>query len=96
MKSAKNPAPGTPDAAGLAGARTAARPGRAGATSSGWRWPGVASVIAVVALLGLGLGMYPTVAAWYTQVDQSRVISNSVARMDDDPAANAEALRLAH
>lgn len=95
VKKAKDRTSALPDAADAppAGGAPAARAN--GASSGKWRWPWAASVIALVAMLGLILGMYPTVAAWYTQLDQSRVIRNSVAMMDANPQANAKELSLA-
>lgn len=61
-----------------------------------WKLSIASLVIAVVALAGLGVWMYPRVASWYHQLDQSRVIADAGTVVDHDKATDAEQIALAH
>lgn len=41
-----------------------------------WRFPVLASVAALVAWFGMCVALYPTVASWFSQYDQSRLVTN--------------------
>lgn len=61
-----------------------------------WRLSVAALVIAVVALSGLCVYMYPRAAAWFSQLDQSRVIDNAATTVDGDAATEKGQIALAH
>lgn len=61
-----------------------------------WRLPVASTIVAVLALAGLCVLMYPNVASWFAQLDQSRIISDAARIVHGDDAENAEQLRLAH
>lgn len=61
-----------------------------------WRVPVFALVIALIALSGLGIWTYPSAAAWFSQLDQSKIIGNSANVTEGDRAENAKQLELAH
>ncbi|TDP93120.1 sortase A [Leucobacter luti] len=71
--------------------RTAAR------TAARWRPSALTIVIAVLALAGIGAGLYPMSAGWLSSYNQSKVLSTSVANLDsltpsaDEQLAAAEA-----
>jgi len=82
--------PSTAPAPGTARGRRAARPART------WRLPVAAVVVAVIALAGMAVLLYPTAASWFSQLEQSRVIANSATSVDGDRGRENEQLRLAH
>lgn len=41
-----------------------------------WRFPVLASVAALAAWLGMCVALYPTVASWFSQYDQSRLVTD--------------------
>lgn len=61
-----------------------------------WRVPVFALVIALIALTGLGIWTYPSAAAWFSQLDQSRIIGDSASVAEPDRGEDAEQLELAH
>lgn len=61
-----------------------------------WRVPVFAVVIALIALSGLGIWTYPSAAAWFSQLDQSKIIGDSATVIEGDRAENARQLALAH
>lgn len=61
-----------------------------------WRVPVFAVVIALIALSGLGIWTYPSAAAWFSQLDQSKIIGDSATVNEGDRAENARQIALAH
>ena len=61
-----------------------------------WRVPAFALIIAVIALSGLGIWTYPSAAAWFSQLDQSKIIGDSATVSEGDRAENSRQLALAH
>lgn len=62
-----------------------------------WRLPVLPLVIALICLAGVSLLMYPTVASWWAQYNQTRVVENlAVAIKNLDPASRADELAKAH
>jgi sortase A len=60
-----------------------------------WRLSIASLIIAVIALAGLCVWMYPNAAAWFHQKDQSRIVENSVLQTGGDRQKDKEQLRLA-
>lgn len=63
-----------------------------------WRLPVLALVVALIAWVGMLIAIYPTVAAWVSQYDQSRVVnsySTEASSSNLSPSVN-EQLREAH
>ena len=61
-----------------------------------WRVPILSLVIALIALTGLGIWTYPSAAAWFSQLDQSKIIGNSATTTEGDKAENSRQISLAH
>lgn len=61
-----------------------------------WRVPFLSLVIALIALTGLGIWTYPSAAAWFAQLDQSKIIGNSATTTEGDKVENARQIALAH
>lgn len=61
-----------------------------------WRVPIFSLVIALIALTGLGIWTYPSAAAWFSQLDQSKIIDNSAGAAEGGEAVNARQIALAH
>lgn len=61
-----------------------------------WRAPVFALVIALIALSGLGIWTYPSAAAWFSQLDQSKIIGDSATVTEGDRVENARQIALAH
>jgi sortase A len=61
-----------------------------------WRFPTLATIVAVIALIGVSVVSYPSVAQWFHQRDQSRVITDSMHTSGESDQTQAEQLRLAH
>ncbi|MDK8433909.1 MULTISPECIES: class C sortase [unclassified Brevibacterium] len=61
-----------------------------------WRVPVFALVIALIALSGLGIWTYPSAAAWFSQLDQSKIIGDSATTSEGDRSENSRQLKLAH
>lgn len=51
-------------------------PGASGATAHRWRFPLLAFVAALAAWLGMCVALYPTVASWFSQYNQSQLVTN--------------------
>lgn len=66
-------------------------------TAKGWRFPILAFVAGLAAWLGMVVAMYPTVASWFSQYDQSRLVGNYSSEVSEglNPSAS-EQLREAH
>ena len=63
----------------------------------GWRPPGLAIVVALLALAGVLTVMYPTIAAWFSQKTQSEVIERLSAEVGQLPATGLDdAIAQAH
>lgn len=62
------------------GARIAPRQGR-----SRWRMPWVEAVAAAVILVGTLVLLYPTIASWFSQLEQSRVTATALEMLDEPP-----------
>ncbi|AZL08179.1 class C sortase [Brevibacterium aurantiacum] len=60
-----------------------------------WRLSVPAVIIAVLGLVGTCVWTYPMMAAWLTQIDQSKVVENATTTNDPDAPRNAEQLKLA-
>ncbi|AZU02113.1 class C sortase [Brevibacterium linens] len=61
-----------------------------------WRVPVLSLVIALIALTGLGIWIYPSAAAWFSQLDQSKIVDNAAGVTEGDKAENARQIALAH
>lgn len=61
-----------------------------------WRFPVGAFIVALLLVAGVGVMSYPSVASWFSQRDQSRVVSGALSTIvDGDAAENAHELKLA-
>ncbi|MCQ9386538.1 class C sortase [Brevibacterium moorei] len=69
------------------------RPAKAGLRR--WRFPKLPAFIAVVALVGLSVWTYPSVAAWFNQLDQSKIVEEAGTVHDGAAKSNAEQLKAA-
>ncbi|WP_210603721.1 class C sortase [Brevibacterium oceani] len=61
-----------------------------------WRVPILSLVVALIALTGLGIWTYPSAAAWFSQLDQSKIIDNAADGTAGNRAENAHQIALAH
>lgn len=61
-----------------------------------WRVPILSLVIALIALTGLGIWTYPSAAAWFSQLDQSKIVDNAAGVTEGDKVENARQIALAH
>lgn len=61
-----------------------------------WRVPAFALVIALIAFTGLGIWTYPSAAAWFSQLDQSKILGDSAKTTESDRVEDARQLKLAH
>ena len=61
-----------------------------------WRVPILSLVIALIALTGLGIWTYPSAAAWFSQLDQSKIIDDAAGATEGNSAENARQIALAH
>lgn len=83
--------------AGLYRVATAQQAPDAQARPARWRLPVLAVIVAVLALAGLLTVLYPTVAAWFHQYEQSQVIDRLSGEVEQLPAEGlATALADAH
>ena len=55
-----------------------------------WRFPRFAFLTALVALLGLLVFMYPSVAAWFAQYNQSLIIASVGTSLDQESPTRLE------
>lgn len=80
-----------------AATRAATPAHRGGRQRPQWRLPWLALLVAVVALAGVTIALYPTVASWSSQYNQSQLIETytQAMREETDPPA-AEEIALAH
>lgn len=60
-----------------------------------WKLSVPAVIIAVLFLVGTCVWTYPSMAAWFSQLDQSEVLKNSTTTEDPNASRNAEQLKLA-
>lgn len=67
------------------------------ARRSGWRFPVGALLVALVALIGVGILSYPATASWFSQYNQSKLVGDYGHQVKNgtDPTA-AQELTLAH
>jgi sortase A len=63
--------------------RSRARRRRSGERRRGWRLPGIPLLIAVVCFAGAALLIYPSAAAWFSQVEQSSRIDDLTDQITD-------------
>ncbi len=65
-----------------------------------WKFPKLQAVACLVILIGVGVFLYPSVASWFSQKEQSRVTEMAQAQLDlppnDDQAYRTERIAEAH
>ncbi len=55
-----------------------------------WRFPGFAFLVALLALAGLLMFLYPSTAAWFSQYAQSQIIRTVGSAVDGEPRSTLE------